>query len=42
MLLVLADGDKYDYICAACGSVVGAKMDKKPGNLAGASGLLKK
>jgi hypothetical protein len=32
MLLALADGDKYDYICTVCGEVIGAKMDKIPGN----------
>jgi len=33
MLLVLSEGDKYDYICAVCGEVIGGKMDKKEGNL---------
>jgi hypothetical protein len=33
MLLVLSDGDKYDYICTVCGEVIGGKMDKKEGNL---------
>ena len=33
MLLVLAEGDKYDYICTVCGERVGGKMDKKEGNL---------
>lgn len=32
LLLVLADGDKYDYFCTVCGSTIGAKMDQKPGN----------
>ena len=32
ILLVLPDGDKYDYICPECGSSIGAKMDKKPDN----------
>jgi len=32
LLLVLADGDKYDYVCAVCGEVIGAKFDKKPDN----------
>jgi len=32
MLLALSDGDKYDYVCAVCGEVIGAKMDKKPDN----------
>ena len=33
MLLVLAEGDSYDYACAECGERVGGKMDKKEGNL---------
>lgn len=33
MLLVLAEGDKYDYLCTVCGEVIGAKLDKIPGNL---------
>jgi hypothetical protein len=33
MLLVLAEGDKYDYACAVCGERIGGKMDKKQGNL---------
>jgi hypothetical protein len=33
MLLVLAEGDKYDYSCAVCGERIGGKMDKKQGNL---------
>ena len=32
LLLILSDGDKYDYVCSVCGSPVGAKMDKKPDN----------
>lgn len=32
LLLVLPDGDKYEYLCARCGSPVGGKMDQKPGN----------
>ena len=27
MLLVLAEGDKYDYACSVCGQRVGGKMD---------------
>lgn len=26
LLLVLADGDKYDYTCTCCGTSVGEKM----------------
>ena len=33
MLLVLSEGDKYDYVCTVCGQRVGGKMDKKEGNL---------
>jgi hypothetical protein len=33
MLLVLSEGDKYDYVCTVCGGLVGGKMDKKEGNL---------
>ena len=29
MLLVLPDGDKFDYICTVCGEVIGGKTDKK-------------
>jgi len=32
ILLVLPDGDKYDYVCTRCGEPIGAKMDKKPDN----------
>jgi len=32
MLLVLADGDKYDYVCAVCNDPIGQKLDKKPDN----------
>ncbi len=32
LLLSLPDGDKYDYVCAVCGSLVGAKFDSIPGN----------
>jgi len=28
LLLVLAEGDKYDYTCAFCGTSVGDKMEK--------------
>jgi hypothetical protein len=33
MLLVLSEGDKYDYVCTVCGKLAGGKMDKKEGNL---------
>jgi DNA-directed RNA polymerase subunit RPC12/RpoP len=28
LLLVLPEGDKYEYRCAVCGSTVGDKIDK--------------
>lgn len=28
LLLVLPDGDKYEYLCAYCGTSVGEKIDK--------------
>ena len=28
LLLVLPEGDKYEYLCARCGSSVGDKIDK--------------
>jgi hypothetical protein len=27
LLLVLPSGNKYDYVCAECGTAVGGKMD---------------
>jgi len=33
LLLVLAEGDRYDYSCACCGTSVGDKMDRKKNNL---------
>ena len=30
LLLVLPTGSKYDYVCAECGTAVGAKMDNDP------------
>lgn len=33
LLLVLADGDKYDYVCSICGTSLGDKIDNKPNNL---------
>jgi DNA-directed RNA polymerase subunit RPC12/RpoP len=29
LLLVLPDGDKYEYLCAFCSESVGAKIDRK-------------
>jgi len=28
LLLVLPDGEKYEYLCGRCGSSVGSKLDK--------------
>ena len=28
LLLVLPEGDKYEYLCSFCSSTVGAKIDK--------------
>jgi len=28
LLLVLPDGEKYEYLCGICGDSVGSKMDK--------------
>ena len=30
LLLVLPDGDKYEYLCAACGSTCGDKIEPPP------------
>jgi hypothetical protein len=27
LLIVLPDGNKYDYLCSVCGTSVGSKMD---------------
>ena len=29
LLLVLPDGDKYEYLCAICSESVGAKIDRQ-------------
>lgn len=31
LLLVLPEGDKYEYLCARCGTSVGDKIDKSGG-----------
>ena len=31
LLLVLPEGDKYEYLCARCGTSVGDKIDKNGG-----------
>ncbi|MCX5851981.1 MAG: cytoplasmic protein [Deltaproteobacteria bacterium] len=33
LLLVLTEGDKYDYTCALCGTSVGDKLDRQKNNL---------
>jgi hypothetical protein len=30
LLLVLPSGNKYDYVCAECGTAVGGKSDNDP------------
>ena len=32
LLLILPDGELYDYLCQACGSSVGSKTDRGPAN----------
>lgn len=32
LLIVLSEGDKYDYFCSLCGTSVGDKMDHQPNN----------
>ncbi|NIO09919.1 MAG: cytoplasmic protein [Deltaproteobacteria bacterium] len=32
LLLVLPEGNRYDYTCQGCGSSVGSKSDKDPSN----------
>jgi len=34
LLLILSNGDKYDYTCIYCGTSLGNKMDTKKDNLA--------
>lgn len=29
LLLVLSEGDKYEYLCAFCSETVGTKLDRK-------------
>jgi len=33
LLLVLPEGDKYEYRCENCGTPVGDKLDKRPNNV---------
>jgi hypothetical protein len=33
LLLILPEGDKYDYSCAVCGTSVGDKMVTQPDNM---------
>ncbi len=32
ILLALPGGDKYDYVCAVCGELLGGKLDHQPNN----------
>jgi hypothetical protein len=36
LLLVLPSGNKYDYVCAECGTSVGGKTDNDPRDFYGA------
>lgn len=38
LLLVLPTGNKYDYLCAECGTAVGGKTDNDPRDFYGAGG----
>ncbi len=33
LLLVLPEGDKYEYLCSICAEPVGSKIDKQPTTL---------
>lgn len=33
LLLVLPDGDLYEYLCARCGASVGQKTDRNAGSM---------
>lgn len=33
LLLVLPDGDKYEYLCALCGGSVGDKLERGVGEI---------
>lgn len=39
LLLVLPDGDKYNYLCAQCGTLVGSKTVKKQEGVISTAGL---
>ncbi len=30
LLLILPEGDKYEYLCPQCGSVCGTKIERTP------------
>lgn len=30
LLIVLPEGEKYDYVCQGCGRPVGSKVEKEP------------
>jgi hypothetical protein len=30
LLLVLAEGEKFDYVCTVCGNVAGDKLERPP------------
>jgi hypothetical protein len=33
LLIVLPEGDKFDYVCTVCGSIAGDKIEKAPPEL---------
>lgn len=35
LLIVLPEGDKFDYVCTQCGSVSGDKVEREQPGLAG-------
>ena len=40
LLLVLSEGDKFDYVCSRCGTVCGDKIERGPvGGVAGGMAL---
>lgn len=36
LLLVLREGEKFDYVCTTCGSICGDKLERPPRDPAGA------
>jgi hypothetical protein len=42
LLLILPDGELYDYLCQGCGSSVGSKTERRPVNLLSARSSVRK